>query len=138
MSSVENLLLRYAGSDILDDEVNPDSSPAEAGFSEADIGIDRDSLPEVVAHLRRSTRPGLDSIKCFGQDLFCYFGVVRSLGAQPIAIGQAKESAQAKIRIGGDGTLARHNLADALRGNADLLGKPILRDRHWDEKLLTQ
>jgi hypothetical protein len=60
------------------------------------------------------------------------------LGSEPVTVGQAEEPAQAEVGIGCDGSLAGYDLANPLRGNADLSGEAVLRDGHRDEKLFTQ
>src|SRR5229473_1681637 len=90
------------------------------------------------AWLCGGARPGLDSIERFGERIFSNFRVVSCLGSQPVALGQAEESAQAKVRIGRDSSFACHDLADSLGRYADLFGKTVLGDGHRNEKLIAE
>jgi hypothetical protein len=45
-----------------------------------------------------------------------------SLCAQPIAVRKAEESAESQVGVGRDRAFAGDDLADALCGDADLLG----------------
>ncbi len=70
--------------------------------------------------------------------MFSDFGVVHDLGTQPVPVGKAEETAQPQVGIGRNGTFARHDVADALRGHADLLCQTILADPHGLQKLFQQ
>jgi hypothetical protein len=60
------------------------------------------------------------------------------LSSKPIALGESEELAETEIGVGRDGTPSGHDLADALRGYADLFGKAVLRDARRREELLAQ
>ncbi len=79
-------------------------------------------------------RPRLNLFYHFTQRLLCNFGIVGSLGAKPIAVGQAEKPADPEIRIRGDGTLPGNNLTDALGRNVNFLGQPVLTDSHGFKK----
>src|SRR5665647_1674080 len=83
-------------------------------------------------------RPRLDVRELVGQSICSDLGVVGRLGTQPVAVGKAEEAAQAQVGVGGHGTPAGDDLADALRGHTDLLGEAILREAHRQKKLLAQ
>jgi len=61
--------------------------------------------------------------------------VVRSLGAQPLAVGESEEPAEAKIRVSGDRTLAADDVTNTRGGHANLLGQPVTRQAHRDHEL---
>ncbi len=50
------------------------------------------------------------------QSLFRDFYVIHGLRSKPVAFGQPEKLAQAQIGVGGDGTLAGHDVADPLAG----------------------
>ena len=79
-----------------------------------------------------------DLLQFASQRLLCEFRVVIRLQSEPPAVGKAEEAAEAQIGGGGDAALARYNVADALGGHADALGKPVLAHPQRSQKLLEQ
>jgi hypothetical protein len=79
--------------------------------------------------------PRLDLCQRFGERDGGDFGVVRRLGAQPVAVRQAEELAEPQVGVGGDGALAGDDLADPLGGNADLLGQPVLGEAEGGSRI---
>ena len=97
-----------------------------------------ESQPRWAANGDRRSFPRSDLGQRPRQGGFGDLNVERDLRAQPIAVREAEEAAEAEVGIGGDGAFAGDDFADPLRGNADLFGEAILRDAHWEEKLLEQ
>lgn len=96
------------------------------------------SIGRILDPLRRMFRPRCDVLQQGGDLALGDFGIVRGLSAQPIAVGQAEKTAQPQIRIGCHRAFPRNDFTDALRRNADLLGKAIPADSHRLQKLLKQ
>ena len=67
-------------------------------------------------------------LQAIGRIILLDFQITASLEIEPEPLGQAKVPGQAQRRVRTDGPLALHDLVDAARGNADVLGKPILAD----------
>src|SRR5689334_13743179 len=65
-------------------------------------------------------------------------GIEPCLSAQPIAFRQSEESAQAEVGVGGDSTLACHDIPNALSRYADFFRQPVLRDAQRLEELLQE
>src|SRR5665647_765214 len=63
--------------------------------------------------LRCGPGPRLDAVQRLGKSLFGHLGVVGGLRPQPVAVGQAEETAQPQIGVCGHGALAGDDLADA-------------------------
>src|ERR1051325_7840449 len=85
-----------------------------------------------------SLEPGLDFGNGGGHIAFGDFSIVGRLGAEPISIGEAKESAKAQIGIWGDGAFAGDDLSDALGRNTTFLGESVLADPHWLEEFFEE
>src|SRR5690606_951253 len=64
--------------------------------------------------------------------------VVAYLSAQPVAVRKAEIAAEAQVGIGGDRALAGHDVADALRGHADVLCEAITGNPHGFQELMEQ
>lgn len=64
--------------------------------------------------------------------------VISCLTAQPPAVAQAKVAVKPKIGISRDSTLARDNVAYALRRHANVLGKPVFGQAKRLEEFFVQ
>jgi len=51
-------------------------------------------------------RPEFDLLQCRSKLTLGDLDVVSSLGTQPVAVGEAEEPAEAKVRVSGDRTLS--------------------------------
>lgn len=83
-------------------------------------------------------RPRFDFLEHSAQCGLGHFGVIRRLGAQPITGREAQEAAKSQVGIRRDCAPPGNDFADALRGDANLLGEAILREPERDEKLLAE
>lgn len=64
--------------------------------------------------------------------------VMSGLRAQPITVGQAKETTEPQIGVGRDRTLSSDDVSNALRRNPDFLGQTVLTNAHGLKELLQQ
>lgn len=82
--------------------------------------------------------PRRDLAQCLGDLIFGGGAVVVILQPCPESLGSTEELRQAQPGIGGDGTLAGHDLADAPLRHADFPGQPVLGDAHRLEEFFQQ
>lgn len=71
----------------------------------------------------------------------CALGDLRVIGGlrtQPIAVGQAEETAKPQISISSDPSLPRHNVANTLGWNANFFRQAILANAHGLKELLQE
>jgi hypothetical protein len=66
------------------------------------------------------------------------FGVVFGLGAEPVAVGEGEETAEAEVGVGRHRAAAGDDFADPLGGDADFLGEAILGEAEGEEEFLAE
>ena len=75
-------------------------------------------------------RPEFNLRQRGSQNPFRNFCVMRRLGTQPVAVGEAEKAAQSLIGISSDCALACDDIPDALRRHADFFRQPVSRYTH--------
>ena len=75
-----------------------------------------------------ATHKGLNAINLLGQLNAGHFGVMGSLGTQPVARAQSQKAAEAQIRVCTDGALTCNDLADPRCRHVNGLCQPVLAD----------